>query len=50
MMYDRFADDALYSINIADPTTGKLIITYNFRFSPVSSAAGSYKNPNTEHQ
>jgi len=38
-MYERFADDALYSINIADPTTGKLIITYSFRFSPVYWAA-----------
>ena len=37
VMYERFADDALYSINIADPNTGALIRSYNFRFSPVSS-------------
>ncbi len=45
--YERFADDALYSINIANPTTGALMMTYNFSFSPVSSAAGTYKNLNT---
>ncbi len=47
VMYERFADDALFSINIADPTTGALIESYNFRFSPVSSDAGTYKNLNT---
>ena len=47
VIYDRFADDALYTINIADPSTGALIRSYNFRFSPVSSAAGNYKNLNT---
>jgi len=47
IMYDRFADDALYSINIANPATGALLMTYNFQFSPVSSAAGSYKNTAT---
>src|SRR5271165_4786839 len=47
VMYERFADDALYSINLANPVTGALLMTYNFRFSPVSSAAGSYKNLNT---
>lgn len=46
-IYERFADDALYSINIADPTNGLVMMTYNFRFSPVSSAAGTYKNLNT---
>jgi len=45
--YDRFADDALYSINITNPSTGQLITTYNFRFSPVSSDEGMYKNLNT---
>jgi hypothetical protein len=45
--YERFADDALYSINITNPTTGALVATYNFRFSPVSSNAGMYKNPST---
>ena len=47
VMYERFADDALYSVNITHPVTGVLIRTYNFRFSPVSSAAGAYKNLNT---
>jgi len=46
-MYERFADDALYSIHIANPVTGALLMTYNFQFSPVSSAAGNYKNKNT---
>src|SRR5450432_2664440 len=47
IIYDRFADDALYSINIASPVTGALLRSYNFRFSPVSSSAGNYKNLNT---
>jgi len=47
VMYERFADDALYSINIANPVTGALLQSYNFQFSPVSSAAGSYKNKQT---
>ena len=46
-MYERFADDALYSINIANPITGALLMTYDFQFSPVSSAAGDYKNKQT---
>ncbi len=47
VMYDRFADDALYTINLANPNTGALLKSYNFRFSPVSSAAGNYKNLDT---
>lgn len=47
VMYERFADDAQFTINIADPNTGALIENYNFTFSPVSSAAGTYKNLNT---
>ena len=47
VMYERFADDALFSIHIANPSTGEPIESYNFRFSPVSSAAGTYKNLNT---
>ena len=46
-IYDRFADDALYTINIANPNTGALIRSYNFKFSAVSSAAGNYKNLQT---
>src|SRR3984957_16190641 len=47
VMYERFADDALYTINIANPVTGALLKTYNFQFSPVASDAGNYKNKNT---
>src|SRR5579862_6379667 len=47
VIYDRFTDDALYSIHIADPATGELLMTYDFQFSPVSSAAGNYKNKDT---
>src|ERR1700735_4939698 len=47
VMYERFADDALYSINIANPVTGALLRPYNSQFSPVSSAAGNYKNKDT---
>jgi len=47
VIYDRFADDALYSIHIANPATGELLMSYNFQFSPVSSAAGNYKNKDT---
>lgn len=47
IIYDRFADDAQYSINVTDPSTGVIIYTYNFRFSPVSSASGNNKNVNT---
>jgi len=46
-MYDRFADDALYSINIANPVDGALLRSYNFQFSPVASDGGGYKNLNT---
>jgi hypothetical protein len=47
VVYDRFADDALYSIHIADPASGETVLRYDFRFSAVSSAAGDYKNRNT---
>lgn len=42
--YDKFSDDALYSIHLTDPTTGAVRCTYNFRFSSTSSG---FKNPNT---
>jgi hypothetical protein len=44
VMYDRFADDALYSIHIANPSTGETLRRYDFRFSPVTSG---YKNLDT---
>src|SRR5262245_16345053 len=33
-MYDRFADDARYSIHITDPVTGSTKLRYDFFFSP----------------
>jgi len=47
VMYDSFSDDALYTINIANPSTGALLQRYDFKFSPVSSQNGSYKNLDT---
>lgn len=44
--YEKFSDDALYSIHIADPSTGATRIRYDFRFSPVG-INGNYKNLNT---
>ena len=45
--YDSFSDDALYSIHIANPITGAQVQRYDFKFSPVSSENGSYKNLDT---
>ncbi len=42
--YERFADDARYSIHITNPKTGVTKIRYDFRFSPVDAG---YKNENT---
>lgn len=47
VMYDAFSPDALYSIHIANPTTGEDVQRYDFQFSPVSAAEGNYKNRNT---
>lgn len=48
VMYDRFADDALYSIHITDPTTGATELRYNFEFSDVNPLTlPGLKNPNT---
>jgi hypothetical protein len=47
-IYDRFADDALYSIHITDPKTGATVLTYNFQYSAVNpQSAPGLKNPNT---
>jgi hypothetical protein len=46
VMYEAFADDALYSIHIADPNTGAQLQRYDFKFSPVG-IGGNYKNLNT---
>jgi Domain of unknown function (DUF4331) len=47
VLYDAFASDARYSVHITNPVTGAEVRRYDFRFSPVSSAAGTYKNLNT---
>ncbi len=44
VMYERFADDALYSIHIANPTTGQQLVRYDFQFS---SVANNNKSLNT---
>ncbi len=44
VIYDRFADDALYSIHITNPVSGRTVQRYNFRFSSVT---GGLKNRNT---
>jgi hypothetical protein len=40
-IYDRFADDALYSIHLTNPVTGAVLRTYNFRFTKVGRTAAS---------
>ena len=48
VIYDRFADDALYSIHISNPVTGETVLRYNFLFSDVNPVtAPGLKNPNT---
>jgi hypothetical protein len=48
VIYDRFADDALYSIHITNPTTGATMLRYNFRFSDVNPLTSpGLKNPDT---
>ncbi len=47
VMYEAFADDALYSIHIANPNTGAQLQRYDFKFSPVGAEGGNYKNLNT---
>jgi hypothetical protein len=42
--YERFADDARYSIHITDPKSGVTRLRYDFSFSPVDT---NYKNRNT---
>jgi hypothetical protein len=43
VIYERFADDALYSIHITDPTTGVVVDQYDFSFSSITEV----KNPDT---
>lgn len=48
VIYDRFADDALYSIHIANPLTGESLLQYNFKFSISNpTSLPGLKNPNT---
>ena len=48
VIYERFADDALYSIHIANPNTGETLIRYDFQFSDVNPLASPLlKNPGT---
>ena len=48
VIYDRFADDARYSIHIADPATGADVMRYDFKFSNVNPLSQpGLKNPNT---
>jgi hypothetical protein len=48
VIYDRFADDALYSIHITHPSTGAEVQRYDFRFSDINPiTTPGLKNPNT---
>ncbi len=48
LIYERFADDALYSIHITNPSTGAQTLRYDFQFSDVNPlTAPGLKNPNT---
>jgi hypothetical protein len=48
VIYDRFADDARYSIHITNPSTGAEVIRYDFQFSDVNPlTTPGLKNPNT---
>lgn len=48
VIYDRFADDVLYSIHLAHPGTGEDVTRYDFQFSDVNPlTAPALKNPNT---
>lgn len=47
-IYDRFADDALYSVHIANPVTGENLRRYDFKFSNSNPDGGArLKNKNT---
>ncbi|QKK08716.1 MAG: DUF4331 domain-containing protein [Planctomycetota bacterium] len=42
--FDRFSDDALYSIHITNPVTAETVMRYDFEFSPTTE---NYKNEGT---
>lgn len=48
VIYDKFSDDALYSIHITNPATGAETLRYDFEFSDVNpTTAPGLKNPDT---
>ena len=48
VIFERFADDALYSIHITNPNTGETVTRYDFQFSDINPTTGpGLKNPNT---
>ena len=48
VIYDRFADDARYSIHIADPLSGAELVRYDFEFSNINpQSPPGLNNPNT---
>ncbi|MBC7980417.1 MAG: DUF4331 domain-containing protein [Armatimonadetes bacterium] len=47
-IYEKFSDDALYSIHITNPSTGAENLRYDFKFSDINPlTAPGLKNPNT---
>jgi hypothetical protein len=44
VIYDRFAEDALYSLHITNPMSGETVIKYDFKFSAVDAG---FKNVDT---
>ncbi len=48
VIYEKFSDDALYSIHITDPSTGREQLRYDFKFSDVNPVGTRrLKNPDT---
>ena len=48
VIYDKFSDDALYSIHITNPATGAETLRYDFQFSDVNPLnSPGLKNPDT---
>ncbi len=48
VIYDKFSDDALYSIHITNPTSGAETLRYDFSFSDVNPVTPpGLKNPDT---
>jgi hypothetical protein len=39
LVFERFADDALYSIHLVEPATAAPVLRYDFRFSDVAPLA-----------